>query len=249
MPLVEIIRGKETTDENVSTIFNLCKKLGKTPIVVNDGPGFLVNRILVPYMVEAVALLEEGNDAAHIDAVMRKFGMPMGPFELFDEVGIDVAYKVAKILQDFMSDRMAESDLLPKMIEDNRLGKKAGKGFYRHAGKKREFDSYINTLVIKKDGHIYDDSTLINRMVYSMINEASRCLEDKIATKPRDVDVGMIFGTGFAPFRGGLLKFADSEGSKKVVDTLQKFVEEFGARFTPGKYLTKLAEGDGKFYN
>ncbi len=248
MPLVEIIRGPETSDEAVATVYNLTLKLGKTPIVVNDGPGFLVNRILVPYMVEAVSLLEEGNSVPRIDKAMRNFGMPMGPFELFDEVGIDVAQKVAVILQKTMAGRMAESDLLSKMIDNGRLGKKTAKGFYRHNGKKREFDAFINTLVTSREGDVLDDATLIQRMVYPMINEATRCIEEGIVTNPRDVDIGMIFGTGFAPFRGGLLKYADAEGSGKIVDTLDTFSDHFGSRFNPAQTLRNMAHENRTFH-
>ncbi|TFH00839.1 MAG: fatty-acid oxidation protein subunit alpha, partial [Calditrichales bacterium] len=158
MPLVEVIRGKATNDETIATTFELAKKLGKTPIVVGDGPGFLVNRLLMPYMVEAVSLLEEGYSPEKLDKVMEKFGMPMGPIELFDEVGIDVSYKVAKILAESMGDRMAESDLLEKMVNDKRLGKKNGVGFYRYEGKKRISDPQITSYItVKKKSNLSDD--------------------------------------------------------------------------------------------
>ncbi|MCB0281679.1 MAG: enoyl-CoA hydratase/isomerase family protein [Calditrichaeota bacterium] len=249
MPLVEIIRGKQTSDEAVSTIFSLCKKTGKTPIVVNDGPGFLVNRLLLPYMVEAVSLLEEGHSIQTLDKAMKKFGMPMGPIELFDEVGIDVAYKVAKILQQTMADRMAESDLLEKLVHEKRLGKKNGIGFYKYQDRKKIYDPEVEKFIQIKSKTELNTEQLAQRMVYPMINEAARCLEDNIATNPRDVDVGMIFGTGFAPFRGGLLKFADSEGLDKLIDVLAGFENKFGQRFKPSSYLQKIKEEKGKFYN
>ncbi|MGD9487433.1 MAG: 3-hydroxyacyl-CoA dehydrogenase NAD-binding domain-containing protein [Calditrichaceae bacterium] len=248
MPLVEIVRGKHTSDEAVAAIFELTKKTGKTPIVVNDGPGFLVNRLLVPYMVEAVSLLEEGYGIEHIDRVMKKFGMPMGPIELFDEVGIDVAYKVAKILQKDMGDRMAESDLLEKMLGAKRLGKKNGIGFYRYKGKAKEFDPAIQDFITVKNKTGLSDDLIIKRMVYPMINEAARCLREGIASRPKDVDMGMIFGTGFAPFRGGLLKYADSEGLDNVVKSLEEFEKQFGIRFKPSEYLLELKDSGNKFY-
>ena len=248
MPLVEIVRGKETSDEAVATLFGLCKKTGKTPIVVNDGPGFLVNRLLMPYMVEAVSLLEEGHSIHSLDKAMKQFGMPMGPIELFDEVGIDVAYKVAKILQKSMADRMAESDLLEKLVNENRLGKKNGIGFYKYEDRKKIYDPSVEKFIDIKQKSALSAEQLVQRMVYPMVNEAARCLADKIAHTARDVDIGMIFGTGFAPFRGGLLKYADSEGLQKIIDTLNDFQTKFGKRFSPADYLIKVSKSPGCFY-
>jgi 3-hydroxyacyl-CoA dehydrogenase/enoyl-CoA hydratase/3-hydroxybutyryl-CoA epimerase len=248
MPLVEIIRGKDSIDEAVASTFQLAKSLGKTPIVVNDGPGFLVNRLLVPYMVEAVSLLEEGYSVQTIDKAMERFGMPMGPIELFDEVGIDVAYKVAKILSQSMGERMAESDLLAKLVEDNRFGKKTGVGFYQYEDKKKLYDNRIKEYISQKgDAHLKEQD-LINRMVYPMVNEAARCLEDKIVIRPQDVDLAMIFGTGFAPFRGGLLNFADTEGLNKINDTLESYAEKYGDRFKPSQMFIKITQSNKGFY-
>ena len=248
MPLVEVIRGKSTSDETIAATFTLAKKLGKIPIVVGDGPGFLVNRLLMPYMVEAISLLEEGHTIETIDRTMESFGMPMGPIELFDEVGIDVAHKVSHILAESMGDRMAESDLLEKMVNDKRLGKKNGLGFYRYAGKKKLTDPAVSGYITAKGKSSLSAEVLTQRMIYPMINEAARCLDEKIAIRPRDVDLGMIFGTGFAPFRGGLLTFADNETLPKVQDALLRFAEEYGPRFKPSPALEKVT-GSGKgFY-
>jgi 3-hydroxyacyl-CoA dehydrogenase / enoyl-CoA hydratase / 3-hydroxybutyryl-CoA epimerase len=247
MPLVEVVRGKFTSDETVATVFNLSKKLGKTPIAVNDGPGFLVNRLLLPYMVEAISLLEEGHPIKRIDMVMKRFGMPMGPVELFDEVGLDVADKVAKILRESMADRMAESELLHNLIEDGRLGKKSNKGFYIYSdGKKTEDPDVKKFIAISKKTELNNEQ-MVQRMIYPMINEAARCLDEGIVKKARDVDIGMIFGTGFPPFRGGLLNYAESEGIGKVVKTLSGFENEFGDRFIPSASLLNY-EQKGKFY-
>lgn len=248
MPLVEVIRGEKTSDETIATTFKLAKTLGKTPVLVNDGPGFLVNRLLVPYMVEAVSLLEEGYSIAHIDRVVESFGMPMGPIELFDEVGIDVAHKVAKILSKSMGDRMAESPILEKMIGDGRLGKKSKKGFYVYTGKKKSPDPEISRYLNIVDNTKLNDHALVHRMIYPMINEAARCLDDKIISRPQDVDLAMIFGTGFAPFRGGLLNYADSESITQVHDTLEKLSESHGDRFKPSVMLQKIAKSNKGFY-
>ncbi len=249
MPLVEIVRGEETSAEAVATVFNLVKKLGKTPIVVKDGPGFLVNRLLLPYMVEAISLLEQGNTIQNIDNALLSFGMPMGPIELFDEVGIDVAWKVAKILQQTMGDRMAESDLLPSLLDDGRLGKKNGKGFYRYKNRKKEDDPAIDSYIHIKEKVILDKQEIIQRTVYPMINEAARCLDEGIARSARDVDLGMIFGTGFAPFRGGLLRFADTEGLGKIVDILNEYAQTYGSRFAPSESLINIQKAGNGFYH
>jgi len=247
MPLVEVVRGKETSNAAVATVYALCKRAGKTPIVVNDGPGFLVNRLLLPYMVEAISLLEEGHSLLNLDRIMRQFGMPMGPIELFDEVGLDVAYKVAKILEASMGDRMAESDLLPKLVEGKRLGKKTALGFYKYDKNKKIFDPEVEKLITLKTKTIMSDDDIQKRMVFPMINEAARCLRDGIASNPRDVDLGMVFGTGFAPFRGGLLKYADSIGLDTVIKGLTEFEKKFGARFKPSEALLDRAKSGG-FY-
>jgi len=248
MPLVEIVRGRHTSDKTIATLFNLSKSLGKTPIVVNDAPGFLVNRLLVPYMVEAISLLEEGHTINDIDKSMLRFGMPMGPIALFDEVGIDVAHKAAKILRKFMGDRIAESTILEKLIEKGRLGKKSGKGFYRYSAKSKEADPLIPLIIDKKEHSELNKDEMNRRMVYPMINEAARCLDEGLVSRPRDVDIGMIFGTGFAPFRGGLLKYADSEGLDKVTDALESFAERFGSRFKPSDSLQIFARDRKGFY-
>jgi 3-hydroxyacyl-CoA dehydrogenase/enoyl-CoA hydratase/3-hydroxybutyryl-CoA epimerase len=246
---VEVIRGKNTSDETIATTFQLAKKLGKTPIVVGDGPGFLVNRLLLPYMVEAVSLLEQGQTIEDIDNTMEKFGMPMGPIELFDEVGIDVALKVAKILAVTMGDRMAESKMIDNLVSDNRIGKKSSIGFYKYEGKKKIFDSGIQSYINIKERKQFSKEDLIGRMVYPMINEAARCIEEKIVTHPQYVDLGMIFGTGFAPFRGGLLTYADNEGISKVYETLQSLAESDHNRFKPSSALEKIYKSGKGFYD
>ncbi|MBN2425878.1 MAG: enoyl-CoA hydratase/isomerase family protein [Calditrichaceae bacterium] len=248
MPLVEVVRGKHTSDHTVVTLFNLSKSLGKTPIVVKDAPGFLVNRLLVPYMVESISLLEEGFTITDIDNSMIKFGMPMGPIALLDEVGIDVADKVANILSPFMGDRMAESNILERLIEKGRLGKKCKKGFYRYSGKNKYPDPLIPTMIAATQKVNADYEEMSKRMIYPMINEAARCLEEGIVSQPRDIDVGIIFGTGFAPFKGGLLKIAETEGLNKISDTLHSFSEKYGTRFKVSGSLQNIVDSKKRFY-
>jgi len=249
MPLVEVVRGKHSSDDAIATTFVLAKKLGKTPVIVNDGPGFLVNRLLVPYMVEAVSLLEEGYSIPEIDKTMIHFGMPMGPIELFDEVGIDVAYKVANILSKSMGSRMAESDILENMVNNKKFGKKNNNGFYIYNDRKKRVDPEIGDYIKVKDRSKLKKDELIKRMVYPMINEAARCLEDDIVRRPQDVDLAMIFGTGFAPFRGGLLNYADTEGIDEIIRYLDMFAESTGERFKPCETLIKMQNSSKNFYS
>lgn len=253
MPLVEVIRGAKSSDVAVATIFDLCKKMGKTPVVMKDGPGFLVNRLLLPYLNEAVYLLEEGYAAEDIDKAFLKFGMPMGPLHLIDEVGIDVGVKVAKIFHKAFGERATPSKSMMKIIETGRLGKKNKKGFYLYddRGYKLNLDPTIyKDLGLPMPTKKLDAKVAIDRCIFAMINEAALAyLEDKIVETPEDVDMSMIMGTGFPPFRGGLLRYADSVGSEKIVDTLEEFAVKFGPRFKPSNPLKQMAKTHRKFYN
>lgn len=252
MPLIEVIAGAKTSPETVATLFELSKKLGKTPIVVKDGPGFLVNRLLLPYMNEALFLFEEGVDVERIDRVMLDFGMPMGPMRLADEVGIDVAAKVAKILQNAFGMRAQASPFSETMAKSGFLGRKNNKGFYLYEGGK---PTGLNPEIVKiatgrsARSASLSDAELVQRMIYPMINEAALALEEKVVQTPGEVDLGMIMGTGFPPFRGGLLRHADSEGIQKIVDTLEKFSGQGGGeRVKPNNALRAIAR-KGAFYS
>ena len=250
MPLVEIIRGKKTSDAATVTAVAFAKKLGKIPIVVKNSPGFLVNRILGPYINEAALLLEEGLMIDEIDKAMLDFGMPMGPLNLLDEVGIDVGYKVSKILQEGFQNRVVPSKVIEKLNDDGRLGKKGGKGLYIYEGKNKRVDESVYTLIAdlrKSDGSVSKEETQ-SRLVFIMLKEAVLCLEEEIVRRARDIDAGMIFGTGFPPFRGGLLKYADALGSKSCVEEMKKLTDKFGERFEPPKLLTSMANNGKGFY-
>lgn len=248
MPLVEIIRGARTSDETVAAIYQFSKKIGKTPIVVKDGPGFLVNRLLMPYLNEAGFLLEEGVRIETLDKTMTDFGMPMGPCLLLDEVGIDVAYKVGHIFQEAFGARVQGSHAVERLYNDKRLGKKGGIGFYKHANGKPIADPSVYALIQPKPTSGISSENMIQRMTYAMINEAAMCLAEGIAEKPEDVDIGMIFGTGFPPFRGGLLRYADTEGLDKIVSTLEQFSGKFGERFKPCNYLLQMQKSNKNFH-
>jgi 3-hydroxyacyl-CoA dehydrogenase/enoyl-CoA hydratase/3-hydroxybutyryl-CoA epimerase len=251
MPLVEVIRGAQSNDEAVSTIYEFSKRLGKTPIVVKDAPGFLVNRLLTPYLNEATWMLADGVPIQEMDEVMLSFGMPMGPMELIDEVGVDVGEKVVHVLHEAFGDRMAPAPYNPKIVAAGRLGKKNGKGFYSYENpaKKKQFDPAIYAILgVTPQPRAVSAEEVVDRCVLPMINEAARCLEEKIVNTPAEVDLGMIMGTGFPPFRGGLLRYADTLGPQTIVEKLQGYQKRFGARFEPSPAMVSRASHGQKFY-
>ncbi len=256
MPLVEVIRGEKTSDKTVVTVVKLSKNLGKTPIVVKDVAGFLVNRILLPYMNEAAYLLQEGTDIKRVDNLMEKFGMPMGPFILADIVGIDVGVKVAHSLFEAYGERMRVADVLDEIYKNhkNLLGKKAGRGFYIH-GKKTVINDQIAVIVnqVREAKNIYQiylsDAEIIDRCILTMVNEAAKCLEENVVKNARYLDMAMIMGAGFPAFRGGVLRYADSRGISEVVNRLQELNKKHGARFEVSKLLLTMAESSKKFYD
>ncbi len=254
MPLVEVIRGEKTNDETIATIFELSKKLGKMPVVVKDGPGFLVNRLLLPYMAEAAFLFQEGMAVDVIDkAYVKEFGMPMGPFALMDEVGLDVCIKVLKIFKKAFGDRIEISSVMDKLGSSGRLGRKNSKGFYLYNadGKRGEVDSTVYAdLGVSTPTNPIDIKDCIERGIFAMINECSLALiEDRIVETPDEVDLAMIMGTGFPPFRGGLLKYADSLGAKYIVDRLEAFTSKGAKRLKPALPLIEMAKAAQKFYH
>ncbi len=250
MPLVEVIAGRRSSPEAVATAHALARKLGKVPIIVRDGPGFLVNRLLMFYMIEAIRLLEEGVRIDALDRAMVSFGLPMGPFELLDVVGLDTARHVAGVLQGAFSDRIGgERSLLDAMVEDERLGQKSGAGFWRwKQGKKTVVESHVYGLAGKPTPRDVPDETLQERLILTMINEAARCLDEGVVGTPADVDLGMVMGTGFPPFRGGLLRHADAVGIPIVADRLARLADAHGPRLTPAERLTRMVREQRRFY-
>lgn len=253
MPLVEVITGKQTSKEAAAAIFALALKTGKKPIIVGDAPGFLVNRILGVYMAEAGRLaIADKADPAKIDDVILKFGMPMGPFRLLDEVGLDVACHVGPVLENGLkSKRFAVDSRIDAMVADGLLGKKNGKGFYQYENGK---EKGINTEVVRKYINSGTPATLsasdiLDRCVLLMVNEASYILSEGVAHSPEDVDIGMIWGTGFPPFRGGLLQYADHRGVAKVVDRLSQLRDTLkDERFEPSPMIKEMAKGSKRFF-
>jgi 3-hydroxyacyl-CoA dehydrogenase/enoyl-CoA hydratase/3-hydroxybutyryl-CoA epimerase len=250
MPLVEVIRGAQTSDETVSTIFALAKTLGKTPVVVKDSPGFLVNRILAPYLSEAVRLVREGCRIEQVDGVMTRFGMPVGPVALLDDVGLDVAVKAGEVLQAAFPDRMQAAGQ-ESLVATGRLGRKSGAGFYDYDDGKRgdpSKEAYRALGVEPADKPPAADAEIQDRLVLLMVNEAAFCLEEGVVARPEKLDLAMIFGTGFPPFRGGLLRHADTLSAGWIAAKLDELARRLGPRFTPAPLLQRLAREDGSFY-
>jgi 3-hydroxyacyl-CoA dehydrogenase/enoyl-CoA hydratase/3-hydroxybutyryl-CoA epimerase len=258
MPLVEVIRGPQTSDAAVATAVALARRIGKTPVVVGDAPGFLVNRILMAYLGEALVMLEEGSRIEEVDRVMVAFGMPMGPFALLDQIGIDVAASVAALLSEAYRDRAPRSVALQILKEKGWLGRKSGRGFYLYGrgghdgsgerGGARSVNAEMYRLISTRDRVDLEAGPAESRLVLPMINEASRCLESGVVRTPADVDLGMVMGTGFPPFRGGLLRHADSLGLAAVVHLLEILAERHGPRFLAARLLLDLAREGRRFY-
>jgi len=251
MQLVEIVRGPRTSPAALDTALGFVKAIGKLPVLVKDSPGFLVNRILLPYMVESVRLFNEGVDVTRLDRLMLDFGMPMGPLRLTDEVGLDVAQHVAVDLQNRLAKPVPINDTLAQMIAKGWLGKKSGTGFYvfpKEKGAKETPNDGLAFLQTNGKGRAQDDATLRDRMVLVMINEAARCLEEGVVAAAEDVDFGMIFGTGWALFRGGPLRYADTRGVADIVARLEKLKTDVAPYFEPCAKLRDMAQSSARFY-
>jgi 3-hydroxyacyl-CoA dehydrogenase len=227
------------------------RKLGKVPIIVKDSPGFLVNRLLLPYLNEACLLLENGADIKQVDKTLLEFGMPMGAFMLLDQVGIDIVVHAGRSMLDGFGDRMTPSSILGAMVEAGRLGKKSDKGFYSwdSAGKHQTDPEVDKLLALHRNGkRNFKLDQIVQRLIYSMINEATLCLEEGVVETVEALDAAMILGAGFPPFRGGLLRYADSTGVSNLTNTLQQLSKDVDGRFAPSETLKTMAEGEEVFY-
>ena len=250
MKLVEVVRGECTSEETVLKATQFVKKTGKLPVVVKDSPGFLVNRILMPYLIEAVYMASCGADVERVDKLLRKFGMPMGPFRLIDEVGGDVCQHVADDLLNRLETNFPKSEFLKLMIDNKDVGKKSGRGFYKYSnGKSTGVSSKLPTSAIQSAyiNQEYADEEIVDRLILIMVNEAVRCLQEEVVNSPKDVDFGMIMGTGWAPFRGGPISYLDNLGALKVVQKLNELAKK-NKYFTPCDMLIEYAEKNKKFY-
>lgn len=251
MPLVEIVTHEKASKETIDTLYKWVLDVKKTPIVVKDGPGFLVNRILGAYLNEASYLIEEGVSMEAIDDAALNFGMPMGPFRLIDEIGIDVGMKVGKILHAGLGERLKPNDLTARLYEAKLLGKKGGKGFYLYdekgkvTGKNPEVQKMLSGKKIKMD-----EMVIQMRLFLPMVNEAAYIFADRIVDKASTVDIGMIYGTGFPPFKGGLLRWADQDGLETIAGRIRGFAKEVSAdRFAIAPFLEMMIADKKKFYD
>jgi 3-hydroxyacyl-CoA dehydrogenase/enoyl-CoA hydratase/3-hydroxybutyryl-CoA epimerase/3-hydroxyacyl-CoA dehydrogenase/enoyl-CoA hydratase/3-hydroxybutyryl-CoA epimerase/enoyl-CoA isomerase len=257
MQLVEVIRGQKTGDATIATAVAYARALGKSPIVMHDGPGFLVNRLLLPYMNEAALLVEEGAGLAEIEHAAKAFGMPMGPFTLYDVVGLDVAVHAGRVMLDAFPDRVVPAKIVQKLVDHGRIGQKAGRGFFDYAPAKggqpprgtlsAEVAKLIDDCRTGASRKFTADE-LTDRLFLPIVVEATRVLEDGLVPDVRDIDLALILGIGFPPFRGGLFFWADQLGPAKIVEKLRPYAK-LGKRYGPTKLLTKLAHENGKFYD
>ncbi|WP_027670843.1 fatty acid oxidation complex subunit alpha FadJ [Rheinheimera baltica] len=253
MPLVEVIAHDTTSEQTIATTVAFARKQGKTPIVVKDGAGFYVNRILALYMNEAANILLEGEPVEKIDKALVKFGFPVGPITLLDEVGIDVGAKISPILAHELGERFVAPAAFDKLLADGRKGKKTEKGFYLYGknaakGKKQVDESVYGVLSLTPAPKLNTDE-ISSRCIVQMLNEAVRTLEEGIIASPRDGDIGAIFGIGFPPFLGGPFRYIDQLGADNLVAQLRNLESRFGPRFSPAALLVTMAEQKQRFYN
>jgi 3-hydroxyacyl-CoA dehydrogenase/enoyl-CoA hydratase/3-hydroxybutyryl-CoA epimerase len=255
MPLVEVVRGPRTSDDALATLHRLALDLGKTPIVVSDGPGFWVNRLLMPYLNEAVHLYAEGVPIAALDEALEDFGLPMGPLALLDEIGLDIAAKVGKVMAEAFPDRMRPHALLHRLQVTERLGRKSGAGFYRYQGEERKGpdEKLRGELGLPPAGEgetpVYDDDYLVTRCLYPMVNEGARALAEGIVASPGEGDLALVMGIGWPPFRGGLMRWADEVGLPGIVERLERWSSLIDPRFAPSAALRERARAGIGFYD
>lgn len=257
MPLVEVIRGKKTSEETIQKTVAFAMQLGKKPIVVNDCPGFLVNRILFPYFMGLMHLIRQGVDFTYVDKVMEGFGWPMGPAYLLDVVGLDTASHAMGVLTEGYNERFSNKDgeYISALTSAGKLGQKNKAGFYRYEldkrgklKKKKDESSFSLLYKDKINENPPKKDEIIAQMMIPMLNESVLCLEEKICSSPFEIDLALIFGIGFPPFRGGAFKFIDTFGASKIVE-LSKTFESFGNIYKSPKSLVEMAQNNKKYYH
>ncbi len=258
MPLIEVIRAPHTSEETMRVLTQWALALGKTPVRVKDAPGFVVNRVLMPYMNEAVQLVAEGLGVDQVDGLMRRFGMPMGPLEVLDQIGLDVAAHVADSMLPVFGERFAPNAAFRRMSESGWLGQKKGAGFYRHRGPKHWVNRDVLPLLrAEAPAHLALVKSLPlaarlqqarERMVLLMVNEAAACLGEQLTESAVLIDLALVLGTGWAPHRGGPLRYADDRGVKEIADTLSALAGRFGPQFQPCAELQRRAQEKRPFY-
>jgi 3-hydroxyacyl-CoA dehydrogenase/enoyl-CoA hydratase/3-hydroxybutyryl-CoA epimerase len=254
MKLVEVVIAKETSEETRERSLAFVRQIGKLPVNVRDNPGFLVNRVLFPYLLDAAELFEAGVEAEKIDSALVQWGMPMGPLRLIDEIGVDITVDIGNTLEKAYGQRDHVSAVLLWLRDGQMLGRKTGTGFYKYEGKAQapngaaeEWRKSIRHSERSEPNLRFARDDIAHRLVFLMVNEAARCVEEKVVDSPEDADYGMILGTGFAPFRGGPLRFAEHIGLKKVVAELERLAQT-EEKFSPCETLKKHARDGTKFY-
>ncbi|MNZ93778.1 Fatty acid oxidation complex subunit alpha [compost metagenome] len=256
MPLVEVIRGEHTGAAAIATVVAYARKMGKTPIVVNDCPGFLVNRVLFPYFAGFARLVAAGVDFARIDRVMEAFGWPMGPAYLLDVVGIDTAHHAREVMAAGFPERMKDDwrSAIDALYEAGRLGQKSGRGFYAYlddkGGKpKKVADPGVAELLraVLREPRELSDEDIVNVMMLPLCLEAVRCLEDGIVDSAAEADMGLVYGIGFPPFRGGALRYIDAMGVAAFVALAERYAE-FGPLYQPTAGLRAMANEGRRFF-
>jgi 3-hydroxyacyl-CoA dehydrogenase/enoyl-CoA hydratase/3-hydroxybutyryl-CoA epimerase len=270
MKLVEVVIGMKTSDTAADRALGFVRQIAKLPVIVRDSPGFLVNRVLFPYLLEAAELFENGVHAQEIDEALLEWGMPMGPLRLIDEIGVDIAVDIANTLEKAYGKRDRAPEILREMQSAKMLGRKSGGGFYKYEAKSQTPNAEIekwrraNSVIRREVGGSRDESLKVtrrdpstalrsgrddiaNRLMFLMVNESARCLEEKVIASPEDADYGMILGTGFPAWRGGPLRFAESFGIKKLVEEMEKLART-NEKYVPCTLLRGHAETGTKFY-
>jgi 3-hydroxyacyl-CoA dehydrogenase/enoyl-CoA hydratase/3-hydroxybutyryl-CoA epimerase len=248
MPLVEVVRGAKTSAATLATAVTLARRLGLTPVVVNDGPGFVVNRMLMPCLREALHLVEDGYRVADVDAAMRAFGMPRGPFEMMDELGLGFTAKLAAVLGRAFPGRIAPAPQLEVLVNEGLLGRKSGAGLYRYWRGRRTLDPLAARLLRPaRERRPASLEVLAERMTLAMVNEAAHCLAEGVVAEAGTLDLALLYGAGFPPWRGGLLRHADALGLARVEARLTALRAEKGERFRPALLIEELAARGGTF--
>jgi 3-hydroxyacyl-CoA dehydrogenase/enoyl-CoA hydratase/3-hydroxybutyryl-CoA epimerase len=266
MKLVEVVITKQTSDDTRDRSLGFVRQIGKLPVIVRDSPGFLVNRVLFPYLLDAAELFEGGVDAAKIDSALVQWGMPMGPLRLIDEIGVDITIDIGNTLEKAYGRRDHVTSVLLWLRDSKMLGRKTGAGFYKYEGKTQAPNETLNQWRRALHGELEGaegpdippdrhrdphlqliEEDLVHRLIFLMVNEAARCVEENVVNSPEDADYGMILGTGFAPFRGGPLRFGEHFGLKKVVDELERLAQS-EEKFSPCEVLKKHARDGTRFY-
>jgi 3-hydroxyacyl-CoA dehydrogenase/enoyl-CoA hydratase/3-hydroxybutyryl-CoA epimerase len=267
--LIEVVVGRQTSDEVRDRALAFARQVGKLPVVVRDAPGFLVNRVLFPYLLEAAELFQSGVGAEEIDRALLGWGMPMGPLRLIDEIGIDITVDIADTLEKAFGARDRAPEILRKMYAAKMLGRKSGGGFYQYEGKQQTPNAALQEWRIGVVAGVANpglgqgkateppgsttpattSSTLANRLICLMVNEAARCLEEKVVATPEDADYGMVLGTGFPVFRGGPLRFAENYGLKKLAAEMEELGASAGEKFAACDLLRQHAQDGTTFYD